>query len=151
MSENEIVLVGISQNPLKAIREKAKKEEAELSLRTLDKYNWNRTKAAKDLGIGYKALVYKLKNNPFIPQVRTEMSNIEKANREIVFESEDRKLRPLKEVGKRAKAEAEKEALLYALKIHSWNRKATAEALNISYKGILLKIKVLDLGQTPRT
>jgi len=51
----------------------------------------------------------------------------------------------LKEVGAHAAEEAEKEVVLRALEQLHWNRKATAQMLNISYKGLRNKLKKWQL------
>jgi transcriptional regulator with GAF, ATPase, and Fis domain len=48
---------------------------------------------------------------------------------------------PLKEVGRRAAMQAEREAILKVLRQTNWNRKRAAKLLSISYKAILYKIK----------
>jgi two-component system response regulator AtoC len=48
---------------------------------------------------------------------------------------------PLKEVGRRASMQAEREAILKVLAQTNWNRKRAAKLLSISYKAILYKIK----------
>jgi len=53
----------------------------------------------------------------------------------------------LKEVSRRAVKQAEREAILNALGQTNWNRKMAAKLLNISYKGILNKIKEYGLTQ----
>jgi len=52
---------------------------------------------------------------------------------------------PLKEVGRRAAMQAEKEAILKVLGQTNWNRKRAAKLLNVSYKAILYKIKEYGL------
>ena len=42
-------------------REATRKAESEIILKSLEKTNWNRTKAANILNISYKALLYKIK------------------------------------------------------------------------------------------
>jgi transcriptional regulator with GAF, ATPase, and Fis domain len=56
---------------------------------------------------------------------------------------------PLKEVSRRAVKQAEREAILNALRQTNWNRKMAAKLLRISYKAILNKIKEYDLARTP--
>jgi two-component system response regulator AtoC len=56
---------------------------------------------------------------------------------------------PLKEVSRRAVEQAEREAILNALRQTNWNRKMAAKLLRISYKAILNKIKEYDLARTP--
>ena len=48
---------------------------------------------------------------------------------------------PLKEVGRRAAMQAEREAILKVLAQTKWNRKKAAKLLSISYKAILYKIQ----------
>jgi two-component system response regulator AtoC len=55
----------------------------------------------------------------------------------------------LKEVSRRAVKQAEREAILNALRQTNWNRKKAAKLLRISYKAILNKIKECDLARTP--
>jgi DNA-binding NtrC family response regulator len=54
----------------------------------------------------------------------------------------------LKEVGKRAAQEAERKLIMEVLQRNHWNRKRTAEILQISYRALLYKIKLsgLDLN-----
>ncbi len=52
---------------------------------------------------------------------------------------------PLKEVGRRAAMQAEKEAIAKVLGQTNWNRKMAAKLLMVSYKAILYKIKQYDL------
>lgn len=54
---------------------------------------------------------------------------------------------PLKEVSRNAIKQAEKEAILDALRQTNWNRRKAAKLLNISYKGILNKISEYGLTQ----
>ncbi|MEN8160297.1 MAG: sigma 54-interacting transcriptional regulator [Myxococcota bacterium] len=54
---------------------------------------------------------------------------------------------PLREVGRRAAQEAEREAISQALLLTSWNRKHAARVLGVSYKTLLQKIQ--DCGLTP--
>jgi len=57
----------------------------------------------------------------------------------------------LKEVSRRAVMQAEREAILKVLKQTNWNRKKAAKLLNISYKGILNKIKEYDLTRIQKS
>jgi DNA-binding NtrC family response regulator len=52
---------------------------------------------------------------------------------------------PLREVGRRAALEAEREAIEQALLLTHWNRKQAARVLGVSYKTLLLKIRECDL------
>jgi two-component system response regulator AtoC len=54
---------------------------------------------------------------------------------------------PLKEVRRNAIKQAEKEAILDALRQTNWNRSKAAKLLRISYKAILNKIKEYDLAR----
>jgi transcriptional regulator with GAF, ATPase, and Fis domain len=54
---------------------------------------------------------------------------------------------PLKEVGRRAAMQAEREAILKVLTQTNWNRKKAAKLLNISYKAILYKIKEYGISR----
>ncbi len=51
----------------------------------------------------------------------------------------------LKKIAKRASMKAEKRIILKVLNEERWNKKRTAERLNISYKALLYKIKELDI------
>lgn len=51
----------------------------------------------------------------------------------------------LKEVGKRAVEDAEKEIIQNALQDTHWNRKRAAKLLRVSYKGLLYKIQKYHL------
>jgi two-component system response regulator AtoC len=53
---------------------------------------------------------------------------------------------PLKEIGRRAALEAERETIRRVLQQTNWNRKKAAKILNISYKTLLQKIKECGLG-----
>jgi two-component system response regulator AtoC len=52
---------------------------------------------------------------------------------------------PLREVGRRAALEAEREAIQQALHLTSWNRKHAARVLGVSYKTLLQKIQDCEL------
>ena len=52
---------------------------------------------------------------------------------------------PLREVGRRASQQAEREAIERSLHHTSWNRKQAAKLLNVSYKTLLLKIRECGL------
>jgi DNA-binding NtrC family response regulator len=56
---------------------------------------------------------------------------------------------PLREVGRRAALEAEREAIEQALLLTHWNRKQAARVLGVSYKTLLLKIRECELGRDP--
>ena len=47
----------------------------------------------------------------------------------------------LKEIGKKAAQEAEKEIITATLKLTHWNRKKAAKLLKVSYKALLYKIQ----------
>jgi DNA-binding NtrC family response regulator len=55
---------------------------------------------------------------------------------------------PLREVGRVAALEAEREAIQQALMLTSWNRKHAARVLGVSYKTLLQKIQTC--GLTPQ-
>ena len=52
---------------------------------------------------------------------------------------------PLKEVGRRAAVEAEREAIERVLQHTHWNRKQAAKLLGVSYKTLLQKIRICGL------
>jgi transcriptional regulator with PAS, ATPase and Fis domain len=52
---------------------------------------------------------------------------------------------PLREVGRRAAMEVEREAIDLALRMTDWNRKKAALLLGVSYKTLLQKIRECDL------
>jgi DNA-binding NtrC family response regulator len=52
---------------------------------------------------------------------------------------------PLREVGRRAAHEAEREAIEQALLLTQWNRKHAARVLGVSYKTLLQKIRECEL------
>jgi DNA-binding NtrC family response regulator len=56
---------------------------------------------------------------------------------------------PLREVGRRAALEAEREAIEQALLLTHWNRKHAARVLGVSYKTLLLKIRECELTPEP--
>ncbi len=53
---------------------------------------------------------------------------------------------PLREVGRRAALEAERDAIEQALLLTQWNRKHAARVLGVSYKTLLLKIRECELA-----
>jgi two-component system response regulator AtoC len=53
---------------------------------------------------------------------------------------------PLREVGRRAALEAEREAIEQALLLTNWNRKHAARVLGVSYKTLLAKIQECELS-----
>lgn len=61
-----------------AAREASKRAERELILKTLTRTRWNRKRAAQELRISYKALLYKLKDIQPDPGVNAEGKSIEK-------------------------------------------------------------------------
>ena len=64
-----------------------------------------------------------------------------------IVEAEMGTISPLKEVGRRAALEAERETMARVLHQTNWNRKKAAKILNISYKTLLQKIKESGLAQ----
>jgi DNA-binding NtrC family response regulator len=56
---------------------------------------------------------------------------------------------PLREVGRRAALEAERETIEHALLLTHWNRKRAARVLGVSYKTLLLKIRECELVPEP--
>jgi two-component system response regulator AtoC len=54
---------------------------------------------------------------------------------------------PLREVGRRAALEAEREAIEQALVLTHWNRKQAARVLGVSYKTLLQKIRECELTE----
>ncbi len=58
-----------------------------------------------------------------------------------IVDMETGTISPLKEVGRRAAMEAERETIARVLHQTNWNRKKAAKILNISYKTLLQKIK----------
>jgi len=64
-----------------------------------------------------------------------------------VVETETGGISPLKEIGRRAALEAERETIQRVLFQTNWNRKKAAKILNISYKTLLQKIKECGLGE----
>jgi DNA-binding NtrC family response regulator len=56
---------------------------------------------------------------------------------------------PLREVGRRAAMEAEREAIEQALTLTHWNRKHAARVLGVSYKTLLQKIRECELKPDP--
>lgn len=51
----------------------------------------------------------------------------------------------LRELTRQATRELERKIILHVLQAHRWNRKKTARALSISYRGLLYKIKEAGL------
>ncbi|MFQ5457344.1 MAG: sigma-54-dependent transcriptional regulator [Myxococcota bacterium] len=64
-----------------------------------------------------------------------------------IVEMETGTISPLKEVGRRAAMEAERETIARVLHQTNWNRKKAAKILNISYKTLLQKIKESGLAE----
>ncbi|HEX8814148.1 MAG TPA: sigma-54 dependent transcriptional regulator [Terriglobales bacterium] len=56
----------------------------------------------------------------------------------------------LKDLTRKATRELEGKIILQALEAHRWNRRATAEALSISYRSLLYKIRDAGLSPSPR-
>jgi DNA-binding NtrC family response regulator len=54
---------------------------------------------------------------------------------------------PLREVGRRASLEVEREAIRAVLHQTSWNRKQAARLLGVSYKTLLAKIRDCELSE----
>ncbi len=65
-----------------------------------------------------------------------------------VVEAETGGISPLKEIGRRAALEAERETIQRVLLQTNWNRKKAAKILGISYKTLLQKIKDCALGES---
>jgi two-component system, NtrC family, response regulator AtoC len=63
-------------------------------------------------------------------------------------DSTPRAVVPLRKIARQAAREAERKVLLRVLQAHQWNRKQAARALNISYRGLLYKIK--EAGIPPK-
>jgi two-component system response regulator AtoC len=84
--------------------------------------------------------------------VHSERANVRRARR---FESLLREVEesagdvPLREVGRRAALEAEREAIEQALLLTHWNRKRAARVLGVSYKTLLQKIRECELAPDP--
>jgi two-component system, NtrC family, response regulator AtoC len=55
----------------------------------------------------------------------------------------------LKEVGRHAAREAERDVIQHVLEEVRWNRMEAARRLKISYKALLYKIRMYDLGTSP--
>ena len=55
---------------------------------------------------------------------------------------------PLREVGRRASLEVEREAISLVLDQTGWNRKQAASRLGVSYKTLLQKIRECELEAT---
>jgi two-component system, NtrC family, response regulator AtoC len=53
---------------------------------------------------------------------------------------------PLKRVGEKARRELERDVILKTLESHNWNRRRTAEALKISYRTLLYKLREAGLS-----
>ncbi len=64
-----------------------------------------------------------------------------------IVDAEMGTISPLKEVGRRAALEAERETMARVLHQTNWNRKKAAKILNISYKTLLQKIKESGLAE----
>jgi two-component system response regulator AtoC len=64
-----------------------------------------------------------------------------------IVDSETGGISPLKEVGRRAAMEAERETIQRVLFQTNWNRKKASRILNISYKTLLQKIKESGLAE----
>jgi transcriptional regulator with PAS, ATPase and Fis domain len=64
-----------------------------------------------------------------------------------VYHSTEKKLFNLKEVGKKAAEEAEKEIIQTVLQGTHWNRKEAAKLLRVSYKALLYKVEKYHLNK----
>ncbi len=60
-------------------------------------------------------------------------------------DQEDEGLIPLKQIAQRARRELERKVILKALQAHNWNGRKTAEALRISYRALLYKVREAGL------
>ena len=78
-------------------------------------------------------------------QVGSTLSSVERMVEELDPTAEGVSLR---EIGKRAAREAEREALQRVLYQTNWNRKKAAKILEVSYKTLLQKIKECGLSQS---
>ena len=58
---------------------------------------------------------------------------------------DSRGIQPLRTVAKDAIREMERKVILEALRVHQWNRRKTAEALKISYRALIYKIREAGL------
>jgi two-component system response regulator AtoC len=54
---------------------------------------------------------------------------------------------PLKRIAHEAIREVERNVILEALRANKWNRRSTAEALKISYRALIYKIRQSGIAQ----
>jgi len=72
-----------SSTSLKSLTREATRElERKIILHALYANNWNRTKAARVLGISYRALFYKIKNTQVLPKRALTLKRLAKAGRD---------------------------------------------------------------------
>jgi len=69
----------------------------------------------------------------------------EERARDVVPEAEKGGPTPLRRVAAQARRELEREVILKTLKTYNWNRRKTAEALRISYRTLLYKVREAGL------
>ncbi len=66
------------------------------------------------------------------------------------IEGQQRRIGPLKEVSRQATSAASNAIILKALQANRWNRRKTAEELNMSYRSLLYKLREVGLPQRRR-
>ncbi len=125
-------------------KKKFKKEKAILSnklLKAIEEYTWPGN--IRELEDTIKQVVLDRSEDEIIKQIKRyrPQDSEKKENREIDLYKEIRENFNLKEIGKRAAEEAEKEIIRATLNETRWNRKNAAKLLNISYKALLYKIQ----------
>ena len=67
------------------------------------------------------------------------------------FDSRRRRIGPLKEISRRAMSAASTAIILKVLQANNWNRRRTAEELNMSYRSLLYKLREVGLPQRRRS
>ena len=74
--------------------------------------------------------------------------NQEVPKRRVMADSGERPTMPLRTIAKEAIRELERNVILETLRTHQWNRRKTAQALQISYRALIYKIR--DAGLVSR-
>ena len=107
-------------------------------------YEWSGN--VRELENLIKRIVVLESESSILEEVRTQRGAAPKPSViQRIVETETGGISPLKEIGRRAALEAEREMIRRVLYQTNWNRKKAAKILNISYKTLLQKIKECGL------
>jgi two-component system, NtrC family, response regulator AtoC len=120
------------------VEQTRQKAEAESLVAALNAANWNRKQAASILEIDEKILLYRMNKLGISEPLNHNGKSSEKSSLSAdvpIFERLDQ-----------ARKQAEAETITAALIKARWNRKQAAIALNLDYKALLYKMKVLGLS-----